>query len=197
MYLCGLIESVIEQAMASEQRKKSARQLVCMLCMAAALAGCETPQVRPSEPQNRDTVMTKAHIRYYGQHYPNIHCNVLSVDMLSEGLAFDSLFHITGSGTNLYLSDVFVPLSDSMLTSGIYTIDTTGAAMTIVPAVDCRPGLTGAYLLRIVNSSVRDTLLFTRGEMTVTQWADSIAMEWEFYTESGTAYRGRTVDMAQ
>lgn len=172
---------------------KTLRQIVCVLVVGFGLAACEVRPVHPADKGALDSVLVTAHIRYHGQYYPNIDCNVLSVDMLSRGLEFDSLYHISGSGVNLYLSDVFVPLGDTVLTSGIYTVDTTAAAYTMVPAADFGPGLTGAYLLRIDNSAVRDTLLFTRGEMTVTQWADSLMLQFEMYDGQQHKYRATCV----
>ena len=181
---------------------KVMKHIACMVCMAAALAACEMPSVRPASKGVWDSVLVAAHIVNHGQYYPNIGCNVLSVDMLSRGLEFDSLYHISGSGVNLYLSDVFVPLGDTVPASGIYTIDTTAAAArfgrssptsaaayTIVPATDFRPGMTGAYLLRIDNGAIRDTMLFSGGEMTVTQWADSLMMQFALRDEEQNEYR--------
>ena len=168
---------------------KLMKHIACMVCMAAALAACEMPSVRPASKGVWDSVLVAAHIVNHGQYYPNIGCNVLSVDMLSRGLEFDSLYHISGSGVNLYLSDVFVPLGDTVPASGIYTIDTTAAAYTIVPATDFRPGMTGAYLLRIDNGAIRDTMLFSGGEMTVTQWADSLMMQFALRDEEQNEYR--------
>ena len=163
--------------------------VIGVLC--AMLIGCdETHYSRTTTTSTWDSVMLTAHIQFYGQYYPNIQQNVMSLDLLSKGLEYDSLYHITGSGTNVYLSDVFIPLMDSMLVSNIYTIDTTAAAYTIITAVDCQPGLTGAYAIRIQNSVVVDTLMFTRGEMLVEQWNDSLRLEMNLFTADSVSWKG-------
>lgn len=165
-----------------------------ILTVCAGMAACEVTPA-PASREETDSVFVTAHIQCYGQYYPNIEKNVISVDLLSRGLLFDSLYHITGSGVNLYLSDIFVPLTDSVLTAGIYTIDTTAEEYTMIPAVDCHPGLTGAYLLRITDSSITDTLLFISGEMTVTQWADSVMLQFALSTAQGESYAGKTLPL--
>lgn len=169
-------------------------QIVCAIMLLAGLVSCEVTPIGPhTADKGWDSVFVTGRIRCHGQYYPNIGCNVLSVDLLSRGLEFDSLDHISGKGVNLYLSDVFVPLGDSTLTSGIYTIDTTGTPYTIVPAVDFHPGLTGAYMVRFVGTAVTDTVMFADGEMTVTQWADSLMIECAMRDARGGKYKAQCV----
>lgn len=148
---------------------------VCVMLLGSFFAAC-TPPNPPRPDVGIDSVLVSADVRFYGAHYDNIPQNVLSVTLLSKGLQCDSFSQIAGYGTFLHLSDIFIPLADSALQSGIYTIDTTAQSNTILPGMRFERALTGAYLLRLGTVS-RDTLLFTSGEMTVSLWNDSIMLD--------------------
>lgn len=154
------------------------------------LACCTTRNHYQPPTLLTDSVFTTADFRFYGAHYGSIPHNVFSIDLISRGLQFDSTYHISGTGANLYLSDIFLPATDSVLQSGIYDIDTTAAPYTILPGMRFGRAITGTYLAQIRESSVKDTLFFTRGQMTVTQWADSISLDFQLYTADSTRYHG-------
>ncbi len=137
-----------------------------------------------------DSMFTAGDFRFYGAHYSTIPQNVFSIDLISGGLQFDSTYRISGTGTNLYLADIFLPATDSVLQSGIYDIDTTAAPYTILPGMRFGRAVTGAYVAQMREGSVTDTLLFTRGQMTITQWADSISLDFQLFTADSARYHG-------
>lgn len=158
-----------------------------VLCV---LVGC-TPSHSPIKPKSEwDSVFVRGDFRFYGAYYPTVSQNIFSIDLLSRGLEFDSSYKMVGNGTNLYLSDVFLPLTDSALQSGIYDIDTTASAYTFLGGKRFGESVTGTYLVRVSESAVQDVVLLTRGQMTVTTYGDSIALDFQLYTEDSALYSG-------
>ena len=85
-----------------------------------------TPHNKPTKPttnQQVDSIYTESDFRRYDDYYNSGH-QVYAIDLLSEGLDYDSTGHIVGTGCNLYLSDIFAPKDSIMrLPAGTYTMD--------------------------------------------------------------------------
>jgi hypothetical protein len=79
-------------------------------------------------------------------------------------LELDSAQHIKGTGYNLYLSDIFVP--DSLLATGTYLSDSTGAAFTFLSGRDYDGYPYGTYILKIEEDKITSILLIDSGAIT-------------------------------
>lgn len=159
------------------------------IILAALFVACQ-PGNNPSRPDNTqiDSVYTVADFRIYGDYYNSDHC-VYAVDLLSEGLMYDSLWHIYGSGYNLYLSDVFVPINDNkVLPTGKYAMDSVAREMSFLRGMNFEGSVTGTYLLQIEEDRIQRIVLFTTGEMFVDYEQDNIVLDMHLYTEDSTYY---------
>ena len=108
---------------------------------------------------------------------------------MSDGLDYDSDFHISGSGCNLYLSDVFVAQDRaSGLLAGKYEMDTVAKNMTFLRGMDFEGSITGTYLLVIQEDQIQDIMLFTSGSMIVEYTEDNILLDFNLYTADSTLY---------
>lgn len=87
----------------------------------------------------------------YGKAYDSVPHNVFALDLYSDGLSLDSTRRIVGTGTNLYISDIF--LADSLLAVGAYHSDTTAATHTFLLGQDFEGTPTGIYLFSVVESA--------------------------------------------
>lgn len=135
-----------------------------------------------------DSVYTTADFRRYGDYYHSNH-QIYAIDLLSEGLTYDSVFHISGSGCNLYLSDVFVPKdSVSYLPRGLYKMDSLANDMTFLRGMDFEGNITGSYLLSIQEDQIQKIILFTGGTMSVDYIEKDIILDFHLYTEDSTLY---------
>lgn len=159
------------------------------------LVGCVPPN-RPTQPTDSlqaDSVYLMADFRYYGDYYQSGH-QVYAIDLLSEGLQFDSLGHITGTGYNLYLSDVFAGAADSLgLPAGEYEMDSVARENSFLRGMNFEGSVTGCYLLAIQQDQLKSITLFTSGRMQVEYEADDIVLDMTLYTEDSLVYRGRYV----
>jgi hypothetical protein len=154
------------------------------------LVGCN-PYNRPTHPSSpptlkADSVYTTADFRQHGDYYNTGH-QVFAIDLLSEGLEYDSAFHISGSGCNLFLSDIFVR-TDSLV-AGHYEMDSVAKDKTFLRGMDFDGNITGTYLLHISEDKIKQIILFTSGSMDITLEKDSIKLDFELYTTDSTLYR--------
>lgn len=140
-----------------------------------------------------DSVMTLLKMKNNGQWYATIDCNVLSLDLYSDGLQFNEKGYIEGSGTNLYLSDVFVSLEDSLLTDGTYVLDTTNLEQTALPGINLDGAVAGAYLLLIEDSHIKSIILIKDGFFDVTHTGDSLFIDFNLTTSDDQSYHASYV----
>lgn len=173
------------------------KNTIILLGIMECLISCQ-PQGGPSHRVTTiDTVFTSAYSEFYGAYYEMLPQNVMSLDLYSHGLTFDSLGKIHGQGTNLYLSDIFIPLEDSTLQSRTYMVDTTGQAFTTLPGMKIDGNVTGAYLI-LVNTDNTDPVskiyYFSSGIFTIYNEGDTANIDFHLTTEDkqtfDATYRG-------
>jgi|GEM_PF-1215788 len=150
------------------------RNRLCILLLLPIFVACNNTQ-RPERRPLADTTFGKAYSTQYGQHYLSrgVRQNVIDLDLYSENLSLDSLHHIVGTGTNLYLSDIFLPEGEDTLLAGTFVSDTTAAEYTFLPGVDYDSNISGAYLLNITDGNLTSYTIFTEGSFIVNREADS------------------------
>lgn len=136
-----------------------------------------------------DSVFTIVDIQWHEQYYPLLERQVYSIDLLTDGLCFDSSYHITGSGLNLYFSDIFLPLDERELIDGTYHMDTTAAAYTFLPYMYFEGEITGCYMLDIHEDAIRRIIGFTAGAFELSSTGDNIQLNISLYTADSTRYR--------
>lgn len=136
-----------------------------------------------------DSVYVVADIQYHQHYYPNLDCEVYSIDLLSDGLSFDSAYQIVGSGMNLYISDVFLPDSCTTLQEGVYQMDTTAQPYTFLPYMHFEGSVTGCYMLDIRESQMNRIIGFSDGRMEI-RWLDNddIQMDILLYLPDSSRY---------
>ena len=146
------------------------------------------PHNKPRPTQPIDTTYIVADFRKHGDFHNSGH-QVYAIDLLSNGLEYDSVFHIYGSGCNLYLSDIFAHKdSTTRLPAGTYLMDSTAQEMTFLCAMDFDGNITGTYLLTISEDQIQRILMFTGGNMNVTYNDDNVVLDFNLYTKDSTYY---------
>ena len=160
--------------------------ILCVLLVGVACQPINNPQ--HNTHTTYDSVFTSADIQWHKQYYPTLNQQVFSIDLLSSGLSFDSAYHISGTGTNLFLSDIFLPISDSTLQEGTYRIDTTAASYTLLPYTNFEGQFTGCYMLYIQNDALTKYIGFTAGEMQVAYQDPDVQINFTLYTADSTCY---------
>ena len=146
------------------------------------LAACSAKQ-NPVKPTVLVTDLTQGTITYYGEYYKGLPQNVVSLDLYSAGISFDDKGYVQGSGTNLYISDVFIPQSDTILTEGIYQCDTTGTERTFLPGMDFENNPTGTYILRIEDAQIAGLMLCSDSSFVFTQAGDTTDIQFNLIAD--------------
>ena len=160
-----------------------------ILPLLVIMASCH-PYYRPTtnHVSQYDSIYLIADIQYHKQHYPLLDKEVFSIDLLSDGLVFDST-HIVGTGLNLCFSDIFLPMTDTVLQEGIYHLDTTAAAYTFLPYIYFdKDHLTGCYMIDIRENQIQRIIGFTAGSFEITSLGSDIRMDISLYTADSTHY---------
>lgn len=156
-----------------------------------AIAVACTPHNKPTKPttnQQVDSIYTESDFRRYNDYYNSGH-QVYAIDLLSEGLDYDSTGHIVGTGCNLYLSDIFAPKDSIMrLPAGTYTMDSVAKDMHFLRGMSFEGSVTGAYLLMIQESQIQRIMLLTRGTMAVDYVEEDIILDFNLYLADSTHY---------
>ena len=93
------------------------RKLKILFSLCVILCSCGNPQPTPQRVMPKEYNL--AYEEIYGHCYDSVPYAVVALDLYSQGLTLDKNHRISGTGYNLYLSDIFVP--DSLLVEGIYT----------------------------------------------------------------------------
>jgi hypothetical protein len=146
------------------------RTLYISICL--FLAAC-TAKHNPVKPTILETELNQGIVAFYGPYYKGLAQNVASLDLYSKDITFDSLGYIQGNGTNLYVSDIFLPLSDTILSEGIYQCDTTGKTKTFLPGMDFEGNPTGTYLLQIQEATISKIILCSDSSFVYSQDGDT------------------------
>lgn len=151
------------------------------------------PSNKPSKPsglQQVDSVYTQSDFRAYGDYYNSNH-QVYAIDLLSDGLEYDSVWHISGTGCNLFLSDVFVHKdSVTRLPAGVYEMDSVAREMSFLRGMYFENNITGSYLLTIEEDQIQRIILFTSGTMTIDYQDEDVVIDFELYTADSVRYHG-------
>lgn len=151
------------------------------------IAACNTPS-RPSYIVV-DTAFDKGEVTCYGQFYAaeGVKQNVFSLDVYSKDLGLDSVGKMYGTGTNLYMSDIFLPVADTILAEGTYRMDTTGAEFTFLKGIESEGNVSGAYLL-IMTEGGYTVDLIKDGTFTIVQETDTTQIDFSLTRSGGQKY---------
>ena len=167
-----------------------------VLCLAALLLTACGDKSRPDAPEQQpvaDSLLTLAKVKNNGQWYPGVDCNVISLDLYSEGLRFNERGYIEGTGTNLYFSDIFLPLTDTVLTAGTYSLDTTATVYTALPGVTYDNTVGGSYLLLIEQNKLKSIILLKSGSFVVAEEDSILHLTFDLTTTDDKPYRASYV----
>ncbi len=149
---------------------KSRFLTIYLVCVCALMACGGTNQ--PDKKISYATEFTSCYVEQYGKAYDSVPHNVFALDLYSDGLSLDSTRHIVGTGTNLYISDIF--LADSLLAVGTYHSDTTAAVHTFLPGQNFEGTPTGIYLFSVVESANAGVQVVDSGRFEVSLTPDSL-----------------------
>lgn len=159
------------------------------IVLGVILLGCSMTSCHrsytPIVYQSLDTVMTSGRLEYYGKYYKKegFDYDVVSLDLYSKGLGLNDDGKMEGVGTNLYISDIFVPnallekdIPQSVLPEGTYQSDSTANLMHFLSGLDYDGNYGGSYVL-LMGESGYSVQIITEAEMTVAYVGDTLVLD--------------------
>lgn len=142
-----------------------------ILSLIVFLSSCNGNTPNPPYVYQTNPTFTWGFADFYSSYYSNynIQNNVLTINLLSEGLGVDNQQNLLGTGQYLILEDVFVNATDTLLPAGTYTavdsiIDVKPFTFLIgkeykeKPSSDGIPS--GAYIYYFENDASKNTIKY-------------------------------------
>lgn len=169
------------------------RRLLFILTIGIVLLLASACGSNPPEPSQFAKRLDKGYATYYGNYYAaeGLDAHLLSLDIYSPTITIDSAGRIGGTGTNVYLSDIFIPNDEIFMRRGEYKCDTTYKPFTFLAGIEYEGHYSGAYLLSIKENGYSVTLVKS-GTMTVSYVSDSTIINFELMLDNPgrTTYTG-------
>ena len=168
---------------------KQIRLYIFCLLAGILLYSCNNGINEPSKNVTLRQPFTTGYAVYYGTYYDylGIDAHVFELDLYTEGLGLDSTGQYVGTGQNLYMTDIFSLGCDSLLTEGIYTVDTlyqyTAGSILGGESYGGIPG--GAQLINVSSTGISYDYVRS-GTMEVKYRNDSILINFKLQTQQGT-----------
>ena len=158
------------------------------LCLTLCFAACK-PYNTPHVYQNLDTLLTSGRVESYGAFYQpeGIDFPVFSLDLYGQGVGLNDKGGIEGKGTNLYLSDIFVPDGQTALPEGTYTCDTVAKAFTFLRGMNYDGNYGGSYVLLIGETSYT-VYLIRSAEMQLSYSGDTMLLDGQAVLDNKKVY---------
>jgi len=162
-----------------------ARKITLSLLLVCCLAtGCKHP-VTPVSYNVLDSVLTSGQFEYYGPYYKQegIDYDVICLDLYSKGVGLNKDGKMEGVGTNVYISDIFVPATDAagdqpqaVLPSGTYKSDSTARLMHFLRGMNYDGNYGGSYVL-LKGENNYSVILITDSEITIAYAGDTLILD--------------------
>lgn len=174
--------------------KISSANKTCMLLVAAiAITSC-TPHYSGDKKGGLPSEYTTAYQEIHGACYDSIPYPVVSLDLYSEGLELDQNHRMQGTGYNLYISDIFLPLQEDTNTlhilPGTYHSDTTALPFSFLPGKDWEGTPSGIYLLRVDNSALQSIQVLDSGTIVIRDTTNNlIDLQFTLYYKNQYGYK--------
>ena len=158
------------------------------LCLATSFMSCRQYN-SPRVYQNLDTLLTSGRVEAYGAFYApeGIDYPVFSLDLYGQGVGLNDKGAIEGKGTNLYLSDIFVPVGQSTLPEGTYHCDTVATEFAFLRGMNYDGNYGGSYVLLIGESSYT-VYLIVSAQMQLSYIGDTMQLDGQAVLENKKAY---------
>ncbi len=159
--------------------------LVAIALVTMACRPVSSGSSRGSIPREYHT----AYIQSYGRCYDSVPYNVVSLDLYSDKLSLDDSANVmTGTGYNLYLSDIFI--AGSTLEPGTYRSSESAEPFTFLPGRDFEGTPNGLYLLYVEENKLQSIQLLDSGTLVVKDTTNNL-LDLQFTLYFRNSYGGR------
>ena len=174
--------------------KKFAFQILFIVFL---FASCTTHEPNPPYVYESNPQFTWGYAQFYGNYYSNygIKNNTVTLSLFSDSLKLNDKGELTGYGQYLFLEDVFISPTDTLLPLGTYSINSKGDPFTFFAGkndtIDSEVYTNGAYIYYIEQNSAKSTIkLITGGTFSVSLYNEKYKIVCDFTTDDKTSLKG-------
>jgi hypothetical protein len=170
-----------------------------ILLSSCLLASCNNYEPTSLYVYNANPLYTWGYAEFYGAYYEQygIKNNTISLSLFSDSLKVNDQNVLEGTGQYLFLEDVFVSPTDTLLPDGIYKISKTEAAdpMTFYAGqndtIDSEVYPIGAYISYYEENTAKSTYkLISDGTFTVSRRGTNYSITCDFVTSDSLKLKG-------
>jgi hypothetical protein len=168
-----------------------------IILLAGLLVSCVGGQLYPSYSYNTNPTYTWGYAEFYGAYYAQYGNtnNVISLSLFSDSLEINDIGNLVGTGQYLFLEDVFIAKTDTLLPVGTYTINTSGLPFTVAPGkndtIDSEVYPIGATISYYEDNSANSkSKLVTDGTFTVSRIGNNYTINCNLKTDDKKTLQG-------
>jgi len=170
---------------------------LAFIVLAMTFVACEKPEVKEYEYE-KNPAYSWGYAEFWGAYYAEYSNNnhVVSLSLFTDSLKVNQESKLTGFGQYLYLEDVFIAPSDTLLPEGVYEVNDSGNPFSISAGEQMEfngdkydVGAMISYVEKNSNNDIRKFI--TGGKMSVYQIGDKTLIVCDFKLADGTELKGR------
>ncbi len=175
------------------------KNLIFVLLFSSVLfVSCKTNDPALEYKYNTNPTYSWGYAEFYGPYYSEYmnDNNVISLSLFSDSLLVDSTGSLDGIGQYLFLEDIFISPTDTILPDGVYEISKSEAPFTVAPGekfkADNNEYVIGAsiyFIEKKSNFSVQK--LISRGSFTVESMNNTKYIDFNFVLTDSTKLKGK------
>jgi hypothetical protein len=168
-----------------------------LVVLIGLLTSCGGGQLYQQYVYNASPTYTWGYAEFYGAYYANYsnQNNVISLSLFSDSLKINSIGNLVGTGQYLFLEDVFIDKTDTLLPAGTYTVNNSGLPFTVAPGkndtIDSEVYPIGATISYYEDNSANSKLkLVTEGSFTVSIIGNKYTINCNLKTDDKNTLKG-------
>ncbi len=168
-----------------------------IIVLVGLLTSCGGGQLFQPYVYNTNPTYTWGYAEFYGAYYANYKNtnNVISLSLFSDSLKINDIGNLVGTGQYLFLEDIFIAKTDTLLPVGTYTVNNSGLPFTVAPGlndtIDKVVYPIGASISYYEGNPAMSTLkLISSGTFTVSRIKNSYNVVFDLKTNDKKALKG-------
>ncbi len=174
------------------------KKILIIIVSIVAFISCKGTDPSSAYVYNNNPVYTKGYADFYGAYYitenGNIN-NTISLSLFSDSLEINDENALEGTGQYLFLEDIFVSATDTLLPIGTYTINKSGNSFTVYPGkndtIDNEVYTVGATIAYYEKNPAKSKLkLITRGTFVVSKFEKNYSIVFQVVTDDSLQLKG-------
>jgi hypothetical protein len=168
-----------------------------IVLLVGLLVSCIDKQPDTGYVYNLNPTYSWGYVEFYGAYYADFgnDNNVISLSLFSDSLKINDIGTLVGIGQYLFLEDIFINKTDTLLPNGTYTISNNGLPFTVAPGVnDTVDGAVypiGACISYYEPITSQSTIkLITGGSFTSNRMGNTYTISCNFTTDDKLTLKG-------